>query len=138
MGENTRENGSQALLVSNRISGRAALGASFDSGTSSVQDGSPDGPTVQEETIEISAPPGKLGVVIDTPNSGPPVVHAVKESSAIANMICVGDQLIMVDDVDVSNLTAIKVSKLISKKSTNPQRKLIIVRKIVHEAGDVA
>jgi hypothetical protein len=83
---------------------------------------------VKEEYIEIMAPPGKLGVVIDTPNDGAPVVHAVKDSSPIANEIRVGDNLVAVDDEDVRRWTAIKVSKLISRKSVNPTRKLGIIR----------
>jgi membrane-associated protease RseP (regulator of RpoE activity) len=86
---------------------------------------------VKEELIEIFAPAGKLGVVIDTPDDGAPVVHAVKDSSAIANKIRVGDKLVAVDDEDVRSMTAIKVSKLISRKSANPSRKLSIIRTTV-------
>jgi membrane-associated protease RseP (regulator of RpoE activity) len=86
---------------------------------------------VKEELIEIFAPPGKLGVVIDTPDDGAPVVHAVKDSSAIANKIKVGDKLVAVDDEDVRSMTAIKVSKLISRKNANPSRKLSIIRTTV-------
>jgi hypothetical protein len=55
MGENTRDTGSQIAAAT---AARAALGASFDSG-----EGGKD-PNVKEEVIEISAPAGKLGVVI--------------------------------------------------------------------------
>ena len=78
--------------------------------------------------LEIIAPAGKLGVVIDTPDDGAPVVHAVKESSVISDQIQVGDKLVAVDDQDVTAMTAIKVSKLISKKSANPSRKLTVIR----------
>lgn len=122
MGENTRETGS-ALL---QTSARAALGASFDS------EGKPDA-NVREEVLEINAPAGKLGVVIDTPDEGAPVVHAVKDSSVIADLIQVGDKLVAVDDEDVTAMTAIKVSKLISKKSANPSRKLTVIRQVVVE-----
>ena len=81
-----------------------------------------------ESVLEILAPAGKLGVVIDTPDDGAPVVHAVKDSSVIADQIQVGDKLIAVDEEDVRSMTAIKVSKLISKKSANPSRKLTIIR----------
>ena len=83
----------------------------------------------KEEVLNVLAPPGKLGVVIDTPDDGPPVVHAVKESSSVARMVRVGDTLVAVDDEDVRNMTAIDVSKLISRKSANPMRKLTIIRK---------
>lgn len=82
----------------------------------------------KEQLINIFAPPGKLGVVIDTPDDGAPVVHAVKDSSVIAGQIFVGDKLVAVDDEDVRTMTAIKVSKLISRKSTNPSRKLSVIR----------
>ena len=83
---------------------------------------------VKEEYIEIMAPAGKLGVVIDTPNNDPPIVHAVKDSSPIANKIQVGDILVAVDDEDVRRFSAIEVSKLISRKSNKPYRKLGIMR----------
>ncbi len=88
---------------------------------------------VKEELLNVFAPPGKLGVVIDTPNDGAPVVHAVKDSSVIADKIQVGDKLVAVDDEDVRSMTAIKVSKLISRKSANPSRKLTIIRSTVIE-----
>jgi len=120
MGENTRQTPDEMA----GSAGRAALGASFD----------PENPYqdkevgMKEEVLEVIAPSGKLGVVIDTPDDGAPVVHAVKDSSVIADEIQVGDKLVAVDDEDVTAMTAIKVSKLISKKSANPSRKLTIIR----------
>jgi C-terminal processing protease CtpA/Prc len=81
----------------------------------------------------INAPPGKLGVVIDTPDDGAPVVHAVKDSSVIADQIRVGDKLVAVDNEDVRSMTAIKVSKLISRKGANSMRKLTVVRTSIVE-----
>jgi hypothetical protein len=88
---------------------------------------------VREVALEVWAPPGKLGVVIDTPNDGAPVVHAIKDSSPIADKLQVGDKLIAVDDQNVETMTAIKVSKLISRKSANSTRKLSIVRTVVDD-----
>jgi len=84
----------------------------------------------REEVIDVFAPPGKLGVVIDTPDDNAPVVHAVKDASPIADQVRVGDKLVAVDDEDVRAMTAIKVSKLISKKSTQETRKLTIIRHV--------
>lgn len=78
--------------------------------------------------MEIYAPPGLLGVVIDTPGGGSPVVHAIKDTCPIRKEIYVGDRLVAVDDVDVRGMTAIDVSKLISKKSGQAKRKLTIIR----------
>ena len=82
----------------------------------------------KENYFDIYAPGGKLGVVIDTPNSGAPVVHNIKETCPIADQLRVGDKLIAVDDEDVRSMTAVKVSKLISQKSNNPTRKFTISR----------
>jgi C-terminal processing protease CtpA/Prc len=81
--------------------------------------------------IVIDAPPGKLGVVIDTPDDGAPIVHAVKDSSVIAHLIQVGDKLEAVDEVTVRSMSASKVSQLISRRRANPSRKLTVVRSMV-------
>ena len=94
---------------------------------------SPYEPAVTEQVFEVIAPSGKLGVVIDTPNNGPPVVHAVKESSVLLEHLKVGDQLLKVDDDEVHLMSAVKVSKLISLKAANPTRKLTLRRMIVEE-----
>lgn len=88
---------------------------------------------VKETLLDIYAPPGKLGVVIDTPDDGAPVVHAIKDSSVIADKLKVGDQLIAVDGEDVRTMTAIKVSKMISRKSANATRKLTVIRSTIVE-----
>jgi len=82
----------------------------------------------EEERIEVVAPPGKLGVVIDTPLNGSPIVHAIKESSVLADRVRIGDQLISVDGEDTREMTAIRVSKLISSKATNPRRYMVFLR----------
>lgn len=80
------------------------------------------------ERIEVIAPAGRLGVVIDTPVSGAPSVHAIKETSPLANQIQIGDLLISVDGVDTTQLSAIRVSKLIASKAGNPERHMVFVR----------
>lgn len=80
------------------------------------------------DLMDVFVPPGKLGIIIDTPDDGPPTVHVVKETSAVRDRIHVGDKLIAVDDEDVQEMTATQVSKIISNKSFNSQRKFTIVR----------
>ena len=83
---------------------------------------------IEEDQFVIYAPAGKLGLVVDNPDDGPPVVHAIKEDSVLADQVQVGDRLVGVDEVDVRSLSPVKVSKLISKRSTNPLRKLTLTR----------
>jgi C-terminal processing protease CtpA/Prc len=81
-----------------------------------------------EERFDVVAPAGKLGMVIDTPNGSAPVVHAIKETSALADQVRVGDRLLSVDDEDCTGMTAMQVSKLISLKSEKPARVLVFSR----------
>ena len=81
-----------------------------------------------EERFDVMAPAGKLGMVIDTPNGGVPVVHAIRDTSVLANRVRVGDWLLSVDGVDCTAMTAMQVSKLISLKSEKPSRALVFVR----------
>ena len=124
-------------MAAGSAAARAALGASFESNDPQQQQQQMllrnqqyNREAYHEQVMIIEAPAGKLGVVIDTPDDGAPVVHAVKDSSVIADQIQVGDKLIAVDEEDVRSMTAIKVSKLISKKSANPSRRLTIVRSV--------
>lgn len=112
---------------SHAAAGGAALGP-FDDDASFENHYRTPGSTDKEEILHVFAPPGKLGVVIDTPDNGAPLVHAVKETSVIYGRVQVGDKLVAVDDEDCRTMTAVKVSKLISRKSANPSRKLTIVR----------
>lgn len=81
-----------------------------------------------EDRFDVVAPAGKLGMVIDTPNGGVPVVHAIKDTSVLADRVRVGDRLVSVDGEDCTTMTAMQVSKLISLKSEKPARVLMFVR----------
>ena len=118
MGSHTRQTAADTRLIPGGDNTIYSDDATFDQAYGGVR----------EELLDIYAPAGKLGVVIDTPDDGAPVVHAVKDSSPIADKIKVGDKLVAVDDEDVRAMTAIKVSKLISRKSANTSRKLTILR----------
>jgi len=85
-----------------------------------------------EERFDVVAPAGKLGMVIDTPNGGIPVVHAIKETSVLADQARVGDRLLSVDGEDCTGMTAMQVSKLISLKSEKPARVLVFTRSIAN------
>jgi hypothetical protein len=80
-----------------------------------------------EEKFEVDVPPGKLGMVIDTPNGGVPVVHAIKSESILFDSVKVGDRLVSVNGEDVTAMTALQVSKLISLKA-DQHRVLVFIR----------
>lgn len=121
----------QGTAILSATGGTSMLsGITGDSGPPSRHARQPSEGGVQQTIMTIVAPSGKLGVIIDTPDEGPPIVHAIKESSVIRDKVQVGDKLVAVDDEDVREMTAIKVSKLISRKGANKERKLTIVRSV--------
>lgn len=88
------------------------------------------GSSVEVDVIDVLIPPGKLGVIIDTPDdSGPPILYAIKDTSCVAHVLKVGDKLIAVDGEDVRGASAIRVSKLIARKSSNQWRTFTILRR---------
>ena len=95
----------------------------------------PDG---GETKFSIVAPPGKLGMVIDTPpggRRGGATVHAIKQNSVLFGQVRVGDRLLTVDGEDCTTLNAIQVSKLISLKSEKPARVLVMARSSTAAGG---
>merc|ERR1719213_696414 len=88
-----------------------------------------------EERFDVVAPSGKLGMVIDTPNGGNPVVHVIKDTSVLADQVRVGDRLLSVDGEDCTVMTAMQVSKLISLKSEKLARVLVFARTPTNNAS---
>lgn len=81
------------------------------------------------ERLTVVAPRGKLGIVVNDENNGDlPIVHGIKETSVLKGKVNVGDLLISVDEVDCRGMSAIQVSKLISSRSQNSTRMLVLLR----------
>ena len=75
---------------------------------------------------ECYAPPGKLGVAIDTVN-GQPVVHRIKEGSPLKGILQHKDRIVAIDGIDTRNMTAADVTHLMVK-GMNRVRKISYVR----------
>ncbi len=69
---------------------------------------------------ECIAPPGKLGVVIDTTRNGP-VVHQVKAGSPLENIVFAGDRIIEIDGIDTRGMTASNVTKIMARRVGEPR-----------------
>ena len=119
---------------SSNIKSRSSASASYSS-----QDSATRGDTVSpliakartgsEEMINVSAPAGKLGVIVDTPpEGGPAYVCEIKDTCPIIDQIHLEDKIIAVDDEDVQQMTAVNVSKLLARKARNPERKITVLR----------
>ena len=91
--------------------------------------------TVKHVKFRVDVPCGKLGMVIDTPDGGAPVVHAIKPDSVLADRVMMGDYLVEFDGEDVRHMSAVAVSQMISQKSEQ-ERVMYFVRRVVLERTD--
>ena len=76
--------------------------------------------------VNVIAPPGKLGIIIDTCSEGPRV-HSIKGGSSLEGLIVKGDLIHAVDDEDTTEWSAHYLTKLVAKKS-NMTRKITVLR----------
>jgi C-terminal processing protease CtpA/Prc len=109
-----KDNPSRKIVV-HRGSGAAVL---------EIKPAPPPAPALGPNTYVVKAPAGKLGVILDNPDEGPPMIHSVKDTSVLLGQLNVGDRLIMIDDVDVRSFSPAQVVQLLSTKSSNPVRLL--------------
>ena len=72
----------------------------------------------------MHAPAGKLGVVVDS-TSGGPSVHSIRASSPLIAAISVGDKILSIDDIDVRDMSAGAVTKLMARKANQQERKIV-------------
>ena len=75
---------------------------------------------------DVFAPAGAIGIVVDTTKKGC-IVHSLKKSSPMLGMMNPGDLIIALDDFDVRKMTAASLTKLMAKKSQQPERKFTLI-----------
>mmetsp|Transcript_16374 Transcript_16374/g.35434 ORF Transcript_16374/g.35434 Transcript_16374/m.35434 type:complete len:439 (+) Transcript_16374:98-1414(+) len=89
-------------------------------------------PKTSTVLFHIFAPPGKLGVIMDTPpEGGNAYICHIKESCPIIDNIHLNDKVLMVDDEDVQMMNAANVSRLLARKSRQAHRKISVLREVV-------
>lgn len=109
---------------------------SLSSGGSTSTEGSPPSPMLAqnatnnfESKFDIIAPPGKLGVIIDSrPGVGSAYVSDIKADSPIRGDLRLGDKLVAIDDEDVTRRKAVDISMMLARKSRQSERKITVMR----------
>jgi len=76
-------------------------------------------------TREVIAPPGKLGIIIDTTPEGP-VVHKVNKSSPLEGVLFPGDIIAAIDATDTRAMSASAITALMVQ-TANQQRRLTVL-----------
>jgi len=74
-----------------------------------------------------SAPPGPLGIIIDTTAEGP-MVHAIKPTSQLLGSIAPGDIVVGLDNIETRQMTAPALTRLMARKSQQANRKITLLR----------
>lgn len=75
---------------------------------------------------DVFACAGPLGVVVDTTKDGP-VVHSLKPTSALVGLMTPGDLIVGLDDQDTRSMTAATLTRMMAKKSNQPERKITLL-----------
>lgn len=73
------------------------------------------------------APPGALGVIIDTTPEGP-MVHAIKPTSQLLGIIAPGDIVVGLDNIETRQMTAPALTRLMARKAQQSERKITLLR----------
>lgn len=71
-------------------------------------------------TQKVQAPPGRLGIVIDTTPKGP-VVHQVSPDSPLVGKLLPGDMVIGVDGVDTSKMSIEALNAFLGARADQPR-----------------
>ena len=74
---------------------------------------------------DVYAPPGPIGIVVDTSKEGPSV-HSLKATSPMMGLITPGDLIVALDDIDTRSMSAAALTRLMAKKSRQRERKITL------------
>lgn len=75
---------------------------------------------------EVLAPPGPLGIVVDTTKDGP-VIHSLKGTSTLLGLVGSGDLIVGLDDMDTRSMTAATLTRMMAKRSNQAERKITLL-----------
>lgn len=75
---------------------------------------------------DVFAPPGPIGIVVDTTKHGP-AVHSLKRTSPMLGLINPGDLIVGLDDEDARGMTAATLTRLMARKSNQKERKITLL-----------
>ena len=85
-----------------------------------------DSGTTRGGLYDVFAPPGPIGIVVDTTKDGP-AVHSLKRTSPMLGLINAGDLIIALDDVDTRGMTAATLTQLMARKAAQKERKITLL-----------
>lgn len=79
----------------------------------------------KEKLFDVTAPPGPLGIIIDTTPEGP-MIHSLKPTSQLLGYVNPGDLIVGLDGVDTRNMTAATFTRLMAKRSQGERQMTLL------------
>lgn len=73
----------------------------------------------------VMAPPGKLGIIIDTTLLGP-TIHKVNDQSPMVDLLSTGEIIAAINDIDTQCMSIAEITALMAQ-TTNQERKLTVL-----------
>lgn len=80
----------------------------------------------KDKLFDVYAPPGPLGIIIDTTPEGP-MIHSLKPTSQLLGLVNPGDLIVGLDGIDTRNMTAATFTRLMAKRSQG-ERKITLLK----------
>jgi len=77
--------------------------------------------------IVCKAPAGPLGLIIGSTARGP-IVQLIKASSPLIEQIHIGDVIVRVDEIDTQCMSSAALTRIMSAKRNQRERKLLVIR----------
>jgi len=84
------------------------------------------GSSRKDKLFDVYAPPGPLGIIIDTTPEGP-MIHSLKPTSQLSGLVSPGDLIVGLDGVDTRNMTVATFTRLMAKRSQG-ERKITLLK----------
>ena len=75
----------------------------------------------KDKLFDVYAPPGPLGVIIDTSKEGP-LIHSLRKDSQLKDLVNPGDLIVGLDGEDTRHMTAAKLTRKMASKSGETRR----------------
>jgi hypothetical protein len=79
-----------------------------------------------DKLFDVYAPPGPLGVIIDTSKEGP-LIHSLRKDSQLKDLVNPGDLVVALDGEDTRHMTAAKLTRKMASKS-GETRKITLLK----------
>jgi hypothetical protein len=79
----------------------------------------------KDKLFDVKAPPGPLGIIIDTTPDGP-MIHSLKPTSQLLGLVNPGDLIVGLDGVDTRNMTAATFTRLMAKRSQGERQMTLL------------